>query len=765
MEVDSRLRYYVKHKHSMGRFTFFELVMQGGTVKKKESKGCRLIFGFEDAGAEDCTLESLGGKGFYLVDRHSMGVPVPPAKILSTELCRMYKRDPAGVRAYLKNEAIPLVVAELRQEDGSAPLFSVRSGAKVSMPGMMDTILNVGMTKGSLPYWEGKLGPRAARDCRRRLLQMFGAVVCGIDGSKFEAEMSAIKTKRRIVQDQELNEADMMEVVTAFEKVFKRERAVMPESLEEQLLAASEAVLRSWDNTRAKEYRRIRGFSDEWGTAIVMQQMVFGNLNDLSCTGVLFSRHPALGNNEPMGEFLVNAQGEDVVAGVRTPDPIFKMKDWNPAAYKTLMGITERLERESRDVQDIEFTVESGKVYILQTRTAQRSALAAMKIAVEMSKSGLITKGEALNRVSLEQYQQLCMPMIAPTFNGKPDVMGLAASTGIASGKVVFTSEAAVDHVGDCMLVAEETTPEDLPGMHAARGILTATGGVTSHAAVVARGMDKVCVVGAAGVTFVKNAHGEVLAAKIGEHSVRAGDTLTLDGATGRVWVGSSVPVVPGGDLPVMLDFNEMIYEVFPVYRIVTDGRDLNMDIPSVFATYLLDGLSDSRIRRELGDSLPYLNGVLDLSTLEEHAPKEDAEILSLGGSTKDDEVFRVKCDAVLSFGGDKGAARVHLGRRHAEMAERFRRAGYEVVGTGSAPQDEGRDSVFTICSGLEPAAAAVWSAAKAGKSKAVVAAASVPFHVLAELAGQRAAGVDVSPVLAMSVPQILSSLKRKASI
>lgn len=730
-------------------------------MKKRENKDCKLIFGFEDAGTADCTLESLGGKGFYLVDRHSMGVPVPPAKILSTELCRMYKKDPDGVRAYLKNEAIPLVVAALRQSDGATPLFSVRSGAKVSMPGMMDTILNVGMTKSALPYWEGKLGPRAARDCRRRLLQMFGAVVCGIDGAKFEAELSAIKAKRRIVEDQELNEADMMQVVTAFEKVFKKERAVMPESLEEQLLAASEAVLRSWDNNRAKEYRKIRGFSDEWGTAIVMQQMVFGNLNDLSCTGVLFSRHPALGNNEPMGEFLVNAQGEDVVAGVRTPDPIFKMKEWNPVAYKTLMDITERLERESKDVQDIEFTVESGKVYILQTRTAQRSALAAMKIAVEMSKSGLITKAEALNRVSLEQYEQLCMPMIAPTFNGKPDVMGLAASTGIASGKVVFTSENAVDHVGDCMLVAEETTPEDLPGMHAARGILTATGGVTSHAAVVARGMDKVCVVGASEMKFVKNVHGEILEAKIGMHTVREGDTLTLDGATGRVWVGTSVPVVPGGELPVMLDFNEMIYEVFPVYRIVTDGHDLNMDIPSVFATYLLDGLSDSRIRQEIKDSLPYLNGVLDLSTLEEHAPKEDAEILSLGGSTKDDEVFRVKCDAVLSFGGDHSSVRVHLGRRHADMSERFRRSGFEVVEPGSILHNGKVDSMFAICSGVEPAAAALWGMAKNGKSKAVVAAASVPTDVLAELASQRAAGVDVLPVLAMSVPQILSSIKK----
>jgi pyruvate,phosphate dikinase len=734
-------------------------------MEKKQSKARKFLFGFEDFGAPDCNKETLGGKGFGLVDRHGMGVPVPPAKILSTELCRIYKKDPDTVRAYLKNEAIPQILSALRKLDGSSSLFSVRSGAKVSMPGMMDTILNVGLTKANLPAWESKIGARAARDCRRRLLQMYGTVVCGIDGSKFESEIANIKTKRRVVEDRELDAADMMQVITAFEKVLKKERVVVPESLEEQILAASEAVLKSWDNSRAKEYRKIRGFSDEWGTAIVVQEMVFGNLNEQSCSGVVFSRNPALGNNEPMGDFLANAQGEDVVAGVRDPDPIYKMKDWNPVAYKTLMDITERLERESKEVQDIEFTVESGVVYILQTRSAQMSALATMKIAVEMSKSGLITKAEALNRVSLEQYEQLCMPMISPTFKGTPDVLGLAASTGIASGKVVFSSEAAVDHVGDCMLLAEETTPEDLPGMHAARGILTATGGVTSHAAVVARGMDKVCVVGASEVKFIKNAHGEIQEAKIGIHTVREGDTLTLDGATGRVWVGTSVPVVPGGELPVMLDFNEMIYEVFPVYRIVTDGRDLNMDIPSVFATYLLDGLTESRIRQEIKDSLPYLNGVIDLSTLEEHAPKEDAEILSLGGSTKDDEVFRVKCDAVLSYGGERGSVRVHLGRRHSDVAERFKRSGFDVVEpSGLASGGQGQ-SVFTICSGAEPATAAILKATVAGQSKAVVAAASVPFAVLEDLAGQRADGHDVSPILAMSVPQILSSIKRKVSL
>lgn len=729
---------------------------------KSTSTPATLLFGFEDAGKPGVTLEALGGKGFYLVERHKMGVPVPAAKVLSTELCRMYQIDPAGVRAYLKNEAIPQIVASLRKPNGDMPLFSVRSGAKVSMPGMMDTILNVGLTKANMAEWERSIGPRAARDCRRRLMQMFGGVVSGIDGSKFEAELSAIKAKRRVEEDSDLNEADLMEVITAFERIFKKERIALPETLEEQILAAAEAVLKSWDNPRAKEYRRIHGYSDHWGTAIVVQEMVFGNLNDQSCTGVLFTRNPALGVNEPMGEFLINAQGEDVVSGVRTPDPIYNMKAWNPVAYATLMEIANRLEETSKDVQDIEFTVQSGEVFILQTRRAQRSALAAVKIAVDMAKSGLIDKNEALGRVTLAQYEQLCSPMIAPTFNGQPDVTGLPASNGIATGVVVFSSDAAVDQSGLCILLAEETTPDDLPGMHAARGILTATGGVTSHAAVVARGMDKVCVVGAGEIKFKKNKDGEIIEAVLGQHTVRAGDTMTLDGATGRVWVGTSVPVVPGGSLPALLDFNDMIYEVFPVYRIVTDGRDLHSDLSMIYATYGLDGLSDSKIRTELEESLPYLRGVLDLSTMEEHSAPEDAEILSLGGSTKDDEVFAFKAECALAFAEEERSFRVYLGKRTPQFKERFERAGFTVIEPGAVPEWAKEKTVFSIFASAGDGGdfSAIWQAAQSGQSRSVAAMATAPGDVLRSLASRRAAGEEIEPVLAMSVPQILSSIK-----
>ena len=736
-------------------------------TEKQKNKGTqKLLFDFNDAGNESATIDILGGKGFHVMQSHHAGFPVPEAKILSTELCRRYKSDPNGVRSYLKNEAIPEIIKSLRRANGEMPLVSVRSGAKVSMPGMMDTILNVGLTKSNLAEWEKKIGPRAARDCRRRLLQMYGDVVCGIDSSKFEEALSSIKSKRRVHDDNDLNETDLHEVITLFERLFKKEGKVLPETIEEQVLGACEAVLLSWDNPRAKEYRKIRGYSEDWGTAILVQEMVFGNRDDFSCSGVLFTRNPAIGVNEPMGDFLVNAQGEDVVAGIRDPEPIYKMKAWNPEAYATLMDIAKKLELEARDVQDIEFTVESGRVYLLQKRTAQRSALAAIKIAVEMSRSGLISKSEALDRVSLAQYEQLCSPMIAPTFNAPADVKGLPASNGIATGVVVFSSDAAVNSVNNCILLSEETTPDDLPGMHAAKGILTGTGGVTSHAAVVARGMDKVCVVGASEIKFKKNKDGEIVSAKIGNYNVEEGDLITLDGATGRVWVGASVPVVPGGELPALLDFNDLIYDVFPVFRIVTDGRDLHEDFKMVYATYALDGLSDSKIRNEINESLPYLNGIIDLSTLEEHSPPEDAEVLSLGGSSKDEEVFKVKMNALLDFSGDKSKFKVHLGKRTDKYKDELYRYGFTVIEPGTIDSIGKDKSVFSVLSSGSPEKMEkLWSLAQKGVTNTVAAVASAPAELLRDLALKREKGEKIEPVLAMSVPQILASLKKGVKV
>lgn len=639
--------------------------------------------------SEEAGLNLLGGKGWNLAKMSKDGLPVPKAWVISTEMCAQYNQTPDAAREFMRQELLPKVVTGL-QKNGKLPLLSVRSGARKSMPGMMDTILNVGLTKENLPQWEAELGEKAARDCRRRLLQMFGSVVYGIDEKKFEEVLSTIKKKRRAEHDSDLSAEDLNEVLAGYERVFTQARKRMPETVEEQLLAASEAVFKSWDNERAKEYRRIHGYSDDWGTAVTIQEMVFGNLNENSCTGVLFSRNPATGRNEPLGEFLPQAQGEDVVAGVRTPQPIYELKEWNPTVHAQLMKLAKQLEQKNRDAQDIEFTVQDGELYLLQTRSAKRSAMAAVKMAVEMAREGLISKEEALGRISLQQYETLCAPMIAPTFQAKPDVSGLSASTGIATGVAVFSSDAAVESEKGCILIAEETTPEDLPGIHAAKGILTATGGVTSHAAVVARGMDKVCVVGASGIVFEKNKDGEIVSAKLGTKEIHEGDVLTVDGAGGRVWVGGGVPVIPGGDLPELIELHDLLFEVFPVYRIVTDGRDLHMDFKMIYATYELDAKPREVAREEVLESLPYLNGIIDLSTMEEHALPEDAPILALGGSTADDEAFEAKRKAVLDYTGDKSSIQVHLGKRETRYRDEFERAGFNVASSMSGAGGSG---------------------------------------------------------------------------
>lgn len=720
-------------------------------MKKQKS-----VYGIEEIDS-GMSLDSLGGKGFNLSRMSSWGMPVPKAFVITTEVCRQYMKDPAPVKAHLHGEAIPQIMEGFKTARGHLPLMSVRSGAKVSMPGMMDTVLNVGLTKESMPFWEARIGAKAARDSRRRLMQMFGSVVFGIDEKLFEKELSAVKAKRRVTVDSDLSADELSQVIVAYEKVFQKARMKMPDTVEEQLLLASQAVFSSWNNDRAKEYRRIHGYSDEWGTAVTIQEMVFGNLNDESCTGVLFTRNPSTGRAAPLGEFLINAQGEDVVAGIRTPLSISEMEDWNKTVYDQLMEVAKTLEATCRDMQDIEFTVQDGELFLLQTRDAKRSAMAAVKTAMDMANEGLISRREALSRISAGQYQTLCAPMIAPSFNQPADVTGMPASTGIATGKAVFSSDAAVLAEDDCILIAEETTPEDLPGIHAAVGILTATGGVTSHAAVVARGMDKVCVVGAKEVTFTKNTRGEIIGAMVGEQEVHEGDTLTLDGATGRVWVGSSVPVVAGGQLKEVLALNDMIFEMFPVYRVVTDGHDLHMDFKMVYATYPMDGWEHDKIYEEIRESLPYLNGVIDLSTMEEHAPPEDAEVLSLGGSARDDEIFAIKKRAVLSYSDDRSNIKVYLGAREKEHAADFIRAGFDVL-KKPIPKKSLDEGVFAICENDPKSLQEIWSLVEAGGGAgAVVAVPKAPKELLDELGKKVDAGEKVEPVMALSAQQLLA--------
>ena len=701
------------------------------------------------------TLDEMGGKGFHLAWMRDQGLSVPPACVISTKLCQKYWGNKASYQDLLKNTLIPEIQRNLTENE-LFPLVSVRSGAKVSMPGMMDTILNVGLTTKTMPHWESVLGLKAARDSRRRLLQMFGDVVFEIDSKEFEAELAKIKKKRGVQEDCELNEVDLLAVCQSFEKIFAKHGKVMPDTASDQIFQASVAVLNSWNNARAIEYRKMENIPDDIGTAIVVQRMVFGNLNDNSCSGVMFSRDPSTGRNSVIGEFLPNAQGEDVVAGIRTPIALRDMDEWNLEVFAQLESGAKKLERAGCDMQDIEFTVEDGKVWFLQTRKAKRSALAAVKCALDMADENLIDKHEALSRITLNQYEILSAPLIAPSFNVPPDIKGLAASVGIVTAPICFSSAEAEENPG-CILVSEETSPEDLPGMRAAAGILTATGGVTSHAAVVARGMDRVCVVGAGPIEFKKNTNGTVTGARIGGHDVVSGDVITLDGAGGRAWVGTSVPVVPGGELKELAALHDLAGSEFPVYRITTDGRELYSDYNMVYATYLLDSLDLDEIATEIRESLPYLTGVVDLTNYSDLSPAEDREIINLMGGSGDDDIFAAKATAVLNFCGEnKSKIKVHLGLRESKWKEQFEHNGFEVITSGSA-SDLTKENHFCICLD-ELAAKQAVKLAGSGKLRAIAAVGYADADLLERLRSKAS-----SPLLALSSQQILGSiLKRK---
>lgn len=718
-------------------------------ARKKEEGAEKLLFTMDQPGG---TPEEMGGKGFGLWRMRGLGLSVPPACALSSSLCRRYWEDKRGAEELLRKALLP-EIRESLTEEGVFPLVSVRSGAKVSMPGMMDTILNVGLTRDSLPFWEKRLGTRAARDSRRRLLQMFGDVVFGIGKEEFEERIGKAKRKRGVSEDRDLDETDLLGLCSEFEGLIAKRGHAMPETAEEQLALAALAVWDSWNGERAKEYRRMEGIPDDMGTAVVVQRMVFGNLNDRSASGVMFSRDPSTGRNTVVGEFLANAQGEDVVAGSRTPESLLELEAWSKGAYEELRAAAKRLEAEERDMQDIEFTIEDGKVWLLQTRRAKRSAVAAAKCALEMEAEGLIGKGEALERIGLEQYERLRSPMVAPGFSQRPDAEGLAGSVGIVTAPVRFSSREAAENPG-CVLVSMETTPEDLPGMRAAAGILTATGGVTSHAAVVARGMDKVCVVGAGPMEFIRGPKGKIEKVMLGDKELLPGDLVTLDGASGRVWAGGGVPVIPGGGSKELLDLHDLAADHIGAHRIATDGRDLHSDRKMVYATYALDGLEERQIREEIRESLPYLNGILDLSMGTEYAKEADREVSELMGGSADEAIFEAKAEAALSYGGEKDQILAHLGAREKEWRERFERAGYRVIKKGSAA-DLGKEGYFCVCESEKDRMAAV-EAAKRGELRAVAAVAAAPRELLM---GEDAPGKGN---LALSAEQMLGSALRR---
>jgi pyruvate,orthophosphate dikinase len=528
----------------------------------EDSPVARYVYGFDEPC--DGGRELLGGKGIGLAEMTELGIPVPSGFTITTEACRAYMRDGKQLPAGLEDE-IDEHLRKLEERTGKRfgdpadPLLvSVRSGAAVSMPGMMDTILNVGLDDTATAGLAATTGnTRFASDSYRRLIQMYGETVDGVDPHRFEQELQHLKHDRGAALDVDLTAEDLATLVETFKAVYEQEVGeAFPQDARTQLIRAVTAVFDSWDTPRAQVYRRAHDIPDDLGTAVNVVQMVFGNKGERSGTGVAFTRNPSTGEPGPFGELLVDAQGEDVVSGIRTPEPLARMGELLPAAFDELLETMRRLETHYRDVQDIEFTVEDDRLYLLQTRTAKRTAVAALKAAVDMVAEDLITREEAVARIDPAQLDQLLHPMIDPSAAVEVAATGLNASPGAATGKVVLDASRAEElgKAGEAViLVRWETTPDDIHGLLQAQGVLTAHGGMTSHAAVVARGMGKPCVAGCEGLS-IDVAAGVVF---LNGHELREGDLLTIDGGTGRVILGQ-VPLVPpqiNEDLETILEW------------------------------------------------------------------------------------------------------------------------------------------------------------------------------------------------------------------
>ena len=494
----------------------------------------------------------LGGKGANLAEMINLGIPVPPGFTISTEACTYFyendKQYPAGLwEEVLENlKRVEAAMGSRFGDPGNPLLLSVRSGARVSMPGMMDTVLNLGLNDSTLQGLAKRAGnERSALDSYRRFINMFSDVVLGLKHNDFEKILHAKKEALGVKLDTELDVKALKDLVAAYqEEVHTAIGRNFPTDPLDQLKMAIDAVFTSWNTPRAVTYRKINGIPNDWGTAVNVQAMVFGNLGETSCTGVAFTRDPGTGDKRFFGEFLLNAQGEDVVAGIRTPMGISELKEKMPGPYKELEQIYQKLETHYRDMQDIEFTIQDGRLYMLQTRSGKRTAAAAVRIAVEMVKEGLISRETALLRIEPEQLDQLLHPTVDPKAKVTVLAKGLPASPGAAVGKVVFTAEEAERQAvkGEkVVLVREETSPEDIGGMNAAQGILTARGGMTSHAAVVARGMGKCCVAGVGDIRIdEKQKH-----FKVGRSTIQEGDFISLNGSTGEVLEGKVNLVQP----------------------------------------------------------------------------------------------------------------------------------------------------------------------------------------------------------------------------
>ncbi len=538
----------------------------------------KLVFNFKSKDTKKIKNPKniLGGKGANLSEMGRMGLPVPPGFTISTEVCDLFYKNKKKLKPKIINE-INKELKKIEKDSGkkfgdlkNPLLLSVRSGARVSMPGMMDTILNLGLNDKTVTALANKTSNvRFAKDSYRRFIQMYANVVMGVESYNFEELIENYKLTKGVLLDTDLDEEDWDGLIKDFKNIVKEKtKKDFPQNINEQLLGAISAVFLSWESNRAKVYRKLNHIPSEWGTAVNVQSMVFGNMGDDCATGVVFTRNPSNGINEIYGEYLINAQGEDVVAGTRTPQHITKkarkdaketllsMEEFMPKVYKNLKNILIKLEKHYKDMQDVEFTVENNKLWMLQTRSGKRTAKSSVKIAVDMEREKLITKKEAVLRVQPNSLDTLLHPTLDETANLDVIAKGLPASPGAASGKVVFTSDEAERLNGmmqNTILVRVETSPEDIHGMHAAKGILTARGGMTSHAAVVARGMGRPCVSGSSEIEI--DYQNKIFKTKNNE--IKEGDLITIDGSTGRIIKGEVETVKPeiSGDFSKLMSW------------------------------------------------------------------------------------------------------------------------------------------------------------------------------------------------------------------
>ena len=557
------------------------------------------FFGAGSAEGKAEMKELLGGKGANLAEMTNLGIPVPPGFTISTEVCAAFydneRTYPAGLREEVAEhlERLETMMGKKLGDAGDPLLVSVRSGAAQSMPGMMDTVLNLGLNDAAVQGLAEQSGnARFAKDAYRRFIQMYGDVVMGVQHENFEHALDAAKKRKGVTEDTGLDADDLDGVIAAYKEIYASHTgSPFPQAPLDQLWGAIDAVFGSWNSTRAIRYRQIEGIKGLLGTAVNVQSMVFGNFGDDSGTGVCFTRDPSTGENTFYGEYLINAQGEDVVAGIRTPLPLSRLRDTAPEMMTQLEGVRERLEQHYRDMQDMEFTIQQGRLFLLQTRNGKRTGPAAVKLAIDMVNEGLVSRREAIGRVTADLLDQCLHPMIRAEARPSATVLatGLNASPGAATGQVVFTAEDAEEWVAQgkrVLLVRRETSPEDIGGMHAAEGILTATGGMTSHAAVVARGMGTPCVAGCKEVVI------SGATASIDGVPVEEGQWLTIDGGTGEVFDRELPLITPkvAGDLATFLEWTDEIREGASREALEGFGIRTNADLPR-----------DAQVAREFG--------------------------------------------------------------------------------------------------------------------------------------------------------------------